>query len=310
MSEALAQFAFLRPSWLLALLPLAALWLAFRHLRGDGTAQRGGIAPHLLQHLLVAPRQRPWLRPQDVVLPLGVLLIIAVAGPSWRYEQSAFAEEQSALMVVLRAAESMTASDVAPSRLERAQHKIRDLGELRPGAGLGLIAYDGSAHVVMPITRDARVVAEVAEALTPEVMPVEGDALAAAIDLAATQLRAAHGRGSILVITDSVARDQDAALRLSADGRRPPVQFLAAVGSREAAVNGGVFAAAGVVGADVELLTPDRSDVERISRAAESMAATSAGDGARRKDEGYLLVPLILLGLLPWARHGWSLRWD
>jgi hypothetical protein len=28
------------------------------------------------------------------------------------------------------------------------------------------------------------------------------------------------------------------------------------------------------------------------------------------KDGGYVLVPIILLGTLLWARRGWSVRWQ
>ena len=41
----------------------------------------------------------------------------------------------------------------------------------------GLIAYAGSAHLVLPPTTDGTVVTTMASALAPDVMPRQGDAL-------------------------------------------------------------------------------------------------------------------------------------
>ncbi|NUB16254.1 hypothetical protein GAY28_29230, partial [Azospirillum brasilense] len=46
----------------------------------------------------------------------------------------------------------------APARPERAREKMADLLALREGAPTGLIAYAGSAHLVLPPTPDASVV--------------------------------------------------------------------------------------------------------------------------------------------------------
>jgi hypothetical protein len=60
---------------------------------------------------------------------------------------------------------------VQPSRLERAAQKIRDLLAERRGTRSALIAYAGSAHLVMPLTRDADLIARFAAELSPDVMP-------------------------------------------------------------------------------------------------------------------------------------------
>ena len=175
MSELLSHFHFLRPLWLLALVPAALtgwlLWQQMDPLRG----YRSSIAPHLLAHLVIRAGKTSFLRPEVVLVCVLPLSILALAGPSWRQEPSPFAEDQAAAIAVIKIAPSMQASDLQPSRLERAQHKLHDWLALRPGARVGLIAYSGSAHLVMPLTRDSRIVEQMAQALEPSVMPVQGD---------------------------------------------------------------------------------------------------------------------------------------
>ncbi len=48
----------------------------------------------------------------------------------------------------------MTANDVVPTRLERAKQKTEDLLKLRAGARTALVAYAGTAHLVVPMTND------------------------------------------------------------------------------------------------------------------------------------------------------------
>jgi von Willebrand factor type A domain len=188
MSELLGHFHFLRPLWLLALVPAALIgWLLWRQ-RDPLRSYRTNIAPHLLTHLVIKAGKRSLLRPEVVLLCILPLSILALAGPSWRQEPSPFAEDQAAAIVVLKIAPSMQASDLQPSRLERAQHKLHDWLALRPGARVGLIAYSGSAHLVMPLTRDSRIVEQMAQALEPSVMPVQGDALKRSISLRAAAI--------------------------------------------------------------------------------------------------------------------------
>jgi len=312
MSELLGYFHFLRPLWLLALVPATLtgwlLWWQQDPRRGYGAI----IAPHLLTHLVIMAGKTSFLRPEVVLLCALPLSILALAGPSWRQEPSPFAEDQAAAIVVLKIAPSMQASDLQPSRLERAQHKLHDWLALRPGARVGLIAYSGSAHLVMPLTRDSRIVEQMAQALEPSVMPVQGEALADALKLAQQQLERAGVPGSIVVMTDSIAASQLSTLADYRQAGGPPVQVLAMVGSRQAAAANGLDTGARSLDASLELVTVDDSDVRRLATRATTHVAVAKADTpeARWRDEGYVLVPLLTLVALLWARRGWSIRWQ
>jgi Ca-activated chloride channel family protein len=198
----------------------------------------------------------------------------------------------------------MEGTDVQPSRLERSKHKLRDLLEVREGAATGLIVYSGSAHLVMPLTRDSRITTAMAAELSPALMPVDGDALNEALERAATLLDRAGVPGSVLVVADAVAPSQTQAVAEAAPDL--PVQFLA-VKPPNAPLDAGLQQAADARRASVTEMTIDRSDVERLARQAQSdfRAALMAGGGERWRDAGFYLVPVIALVALAWSRKGW-----
>jgi len=308
LTEYLAQFHFIRPLWLLALLPMALIaWT--RMVRGNPLNSLNSlIAPHLLNHLLVETGTKRRFRPDLVLLGLGVITSLALSGPSWRQEPAPFAAEQAALMIVLRIAPSMQGTDLLPSRLERARHKIHDLLALRSDAASGLIAYAGSAHLVVPATTDTRIVEQLAAALEPDVMPREGDALDEALALVERQLAMQGVNGSVLVITDSITPAQ--LDKLANFNYKLPVQVLATVANTETAAQTGVTRGAKLLGARLQLLTPDTKDVAAINAKAVSDAAKITNETQRWRDEGYLLIPLIVIGLLLWSMRGWSMGWN
>ena len=165
---ALQQYHFLRPAWLLLLLPAGYLiWKVYQ--RSDSLrAWKKLIHPALLKHLVLnegsdGGRWRP-----VYMLALGWLAgIIALAGPSWRMQTSPLGEDQAALFIVIKVTPQMQAKDIQPSRLQRSVIKIHDLLELKNDVRTGLIAYAGSAHLVMPLTSDAGIINNFAEAFEP-----------------------------------------------------------------------------------------------------------------------------------------------
>jgi len=159
----------------------------------------------------------------------------------------------------------------------------------------------------MPLTRDDRIVSTMVEDLMPDLMPVDGDALAAALKLAGQTLDKSGVAGSVLVIADSVSPIQ--ARSLSAGGISLPVQFLS-LQSPTASIDSGLRNAASALGATVVKLTVDQEDVEKIARRAQARltAQSATGDGTRWLDAGYPLLPLLAFMLLMWSRKGWLVR--
>jgi len=302
----MADFHFIRPFWLLSLLPLLLVWWGLVGRRDQVRRWQTMIEPHLLKHLLVGEQRKNLLRPINLLLILWLMTVIALAGPTWQKEPSPFLDNEAGLMVLLKVSESMENSDVQPSRLERAKQKIRDLMEIRQGASTGLIVYSGSAHLVMPITRDDRIINMMLEDITPELMPVEGDVLTDALKLADRMVGQSGLPGSLLVIADTVAPGQQT--DQNAHEITFPVQFLSMLPDGSS-LDQGLLSLAKKLDARVERLSIDQADVQQIAGRAETKQAeiVDPKQGERWKDSGYLLLPLIGLAMLMWFRKGWAL---
>lgn len=314
---ALDQFHFLRPAWLLLLLP-AALLIWFVYLRSDSLrAWRRVISPHMLDHLLIreGAREGRW-RPVYMLGTVWLVGILALAGPSWQMQASPFGEDQSALFIVVNVTPQMLASDIQPSRLQRSVMKIHDLLELKSDVRTGLVAYAGSAHLVMPLTSDAGVINTFAEALEPDIMPVDGDEPAEAIALASQRLEDAAVPGSIILITDTVDRSQYAELEAIHKRGAVDVHILAMAAGPEVIPPAGSYPApaldmaslrqaARLMGGTVTAVTADKRDVETLSASVErSISNAPTQEGQQWKDQGYyLLIPLFLI-MLTFFRQG------
>jgi len=148
----LANFHFLRPLWLLALLPLAGLQWAMWRRRAASRSWQSVVDPRLLPHLLIGSDAR-----QSRALPFaialgGVLAIFALAGPAWRKIEQPVYRQQSALVVALDLSRTMDASDIKPSRLQRAQLKLRDILAQQKEGDTALIVYAATPFAVTPLT--------------------------------------------------------------------------------------------------------------------------------------------------------------
>jgi Ca-activated chloride channel family protein len=298
MMSALESFHFIRPGWMLLAPVAVGLWWRWQRRTDPLRGWREQIEPVLLDALVVGRESKPqplerWL------LAAWLVAIVATAGPTWRLEPSPFADDATPLMILLKADISMETADPAPSRLERAHLKIADLAEARRGQPLGLIAYAGSAHLVLPPTRDTAVVATMAAEISPAVMPESGDRLDLALREAARVLADGKQGGSIVVLADSV-ETQAASWSPVADF---PVQFLA-INGLESSQNESLRAAARVLKATVQPLRVDDEDVTAIARRSASTPVAQRGkQGARWQEAGYWLVPLIGLIFLAGFRR-------
>lgn len=307
MTEFIHNVHFIRPLWLLALLPALLLCGLVYRQQNQSLSWARFIDPHLLEHLVVDKHKRGAIRPINVLFLMWILTSLALAGPAWQREPSPFSDDRAGLVVLLNVSETMNGTDVRPSRLERAKHKLRDLLALRKGSSTGLVVYSGSAHLVMPLTRDDRIIQAMIEGLTPDLMPVDGDALMAAIEKAGDLFEKSTGPGSILVMADTVSLSQINAL--SAYEMKRPVQFMA-IQSPSAIIDDGIQRAARTLNSSAVKMTFDRKDVEEIAGRAkkEFMNHASAQDGERWRDAGYGMVPLIAICGLMWSRKGWGIR--
>ena len=139
--------------FLFAVLGLVGLYIIVQ------TARRKRILRFANMELLesVAPkRPNRWRHLSAILLVLSLILFtVAMAGPT---HDVRIPRNRAVVMLVIDVSQSMRATDVEPSRLVAAQEAAKQFADqLTPGINLGLIAYAGTATVlVQPTTnRDA-----------------------------------------------------------------------------------------------------------------------------------------------------------
>lgn len=327
-----SDFHFLRPLWLL-LLPFAALLpVLWRRSRDLQRRLRSSIAEHLLPHLLITPQDQQRFRPVHLVCTLLILGAIAVAGPTWEQDLPDFLENRAPLIIAVDLSASMDANDVQPSRLEAAKHKLHDLIQRRVGARNALIAYAGSAHLVLPPTDDPALLDTFVQALSTDLIAKPGKNVGAVIDEAKRLLTAEKTAGTLLLITDGADTEQFGGLEQRLNDSELQVLILAA-GSEDGGIirdaNGqpridsqgrpalGSFDQAALkqlasaVDAALGSLTLNNDDLDWVELHARQhfQSASEEQRELHWKDAGYWLCwPLLLIAFFS-VRKGWSLNW-
>lgn len=200
------NFHFLRPIWLLALIPVLLFFVAMWRVNSVVTAWDKAIDKSLLPFLLDRSKNASQRTPLILLFAAWILSILALAGPVWEQLPQPVQKREDALVIVLDLSLSMYAPDHTPSRLVLAKRKLRDILDLRQEGQTALVVYAGDAHTVTPLTDDVVTIAALVPSLNPNIMPLFGSNPTAAIDLAKGLLDGTEAkRGKILLMTDGIS---------------------------------------------------------------------------------------------------------
>ena len=205
----LAEFHFIRPYWLLALIPTIALLIFLvKNKLNQGNWSNvcdADLLPYILQQKPVHKNRR-WTLSAGALACL--LVIFALAGPTWERLPSPVFRNDAALVIALDLSMSMDANDIKPSRLAKARFKITDILKQRKDGQTALIVYAGDAFTVTPLTEDTETIASQLSALTTDIMPSQGSDTALALNKSVELLKQAGlQRGEILLVTDGANFD-------------------------------------------------------------------------------------------------------
>ena len=322
---------FLRPLWLLALPATAMFWWLVRRRDASQGPVSDIVAPHLRDALTINRNARKGIRAVDGVCIAAICTSLAAAGPTWSKQASPWFSESAPLVIAIEVSDSMRSNDTQPTRLDRAGFKVMDLVAARTGSRTALIAYAGSAHIVVPPSTDAAVLQPFLESLDPAIMPIAGSDASGVLPLAQSLLGDRPTAGTLLFINDGFSSSDVAPLAEFAAQPDSPSVVALVVGSDEGGIafmpDGSPVMAAGGGRLDTSI---DPGLLRRIeSEANVSVVRSAAGDSDIRqllgaiqsnlqqaddpdavwRDQGWwLLWPAMLLSLL-WFRRGWTMRW-
>ena len=305
----IAGMILLRPWWLAALLPVAALalWLWRHRAAGEWAAV---IDPALLP----AMRRLGHLRAGGtdpspfLACAAAALLALALAGPAVPREDADSWQRLDPIVLMLDLSPSI-ASGPALADLQAAAARVLQSAAGRP---VGIMVYAADAYVASAPTSDPGSLQGLIAVLSPATMPVAGSrpdiALAEARDIFAGEGSgpADPGGSDFILISDGGGADRalDEARRLASEGARVSTLFLAAPAPGGPAPNPDALAALTREGAGTAAPARDAGQVLEAIEAARIARVVRSSEAAHVfRDLGPLLLGLAAVPALALFRR-------
>ncbi|AWB67150.1 hypothetical protein C2869_12205 [Saccharobesus litoralis] len=200
----MAEFHFIRPWWLLTLIPLMVLAWQLKRVSIARSGWQGVIPNHLLRHVLDKKASQQAI-PRWLIAFVWIIVTIALAGPTWQRLPQPVFQAQAGKIVLLDMSMSMRSTDIKPDRLSRARFKVMELIDQITEGDLGLVVYAGDAFTISPLTPDNNNLLTLIPSLSPEIMPVQGSTPIVGLEHAVKLLQdAGYAKGDIVWITDGI----------------------------------------------------------------------------------------------------------
>ncbi len=140
-----------------------------------------------------------------------VFIIVGMARPQFGTKLEDAESRGIEIIIALDVSRSMMATDIEPSRLERAKQAISSLLHKLKGDKIGLIVFAGDAYTQVPITGDYISARLFLADLSPDFVSRQGTAIGKAIDLASVSFSPKHNAGrAIIIISDGENHEGDA----------------------------------------------------------------------------------------------------
>jgi Ca-activated chloride channel homolog len=117
------------------------------------------------------------------------LLIIALLGPSFGAAKKEIKTTGKDILVAVDLSQSMNATDVQPSRLEKVKFELPKLLQKFNSDRVGLVIFSSEAFVQCPLTFDQSALNLYTQTLNTNLVPRAGTDLAAPLELAAEKFR-------------------------------------------------------------------------------------------------------------------------
>lgn len=188
--------------WLAVLAPLGVLALQ-RYARWARKRQLAQFASaDLLASLLRSHSPgRRWLK--NTLLVLGIFaLALALARPQWGETAEVSRALGEDILFVLDCSRSMLATDLRPSRLERAKYSILDFVQRHGRGRVGLVAFAGQGFLQCPLTFDYNAFRESLMAVDEKTIPVAGTDIGRALDEGFRAMEKNDRRKVMVLVTD------------------------------------------------------------------------------------------------------------
>ncbi|GAA3971820.1 vWA domain-containing protein [Mucilaginibacter dorajii] len=178
---------------------------------------------------------RPWWKFSFFALACA-MLIIGIADPQIGSKTEDIKRQGADLMILLDVSNSMLAQDLAPSRLENAKRAIAQLIDRLHSDRIGIVVFAGEAYVQLPITTDYSAAKLFLNTISTDMVPTQGTAIGAAIDLGMQSFDFKNGTGKAMIIITDGENHEDNAVDAAKNARSRDVSVhVVGVGSEAGA---------------------------------------------------------------------------
>ena len=135
-----------------------------------------------------------------------ILFLIAFAGPSIGNSFKEVKEEGKDIFIAVDLSQSMNATDIGPSRLQRIKFELKNLIKSFPSDRIGLIIFSSEAYMQVPLTFDQAVIQLYIDGLNTGLVPNGGTDLSGPLKMALERFQKDESQEvkskSILLISD------------------------------------------------------------------------------------------------------------
>jgi Ca-activated chloride channel homolog len=155
-----------------------------------------------------------------------ILLIMALAGPRWGSHYQEVTRKGVDILIALDVSRSMLVQDVEPDRLERARREISDFIQVIQGDRVGLVAFAGAAFTQCPLTLDYGALSMFLAALGPDVVPVPGTDLGAALQTAMAAFDSTSPTDKVILLITDGEDNEDRGLAAAREAARKGIKVF------------------------------------------------------------------------------------
>jgi Ca-activated chloride channel family protein len=160
-------------------------------------------------------------------------LVLALADPQTGSKMEKVERRGIDVMIALDVSNSMLAEDIRPSRLERAKQAISKLIDRLDGDRIGIIVFAGKAYNQLPITTDYGAAKMFLSAINTNIVPVQGTAIADAVEMATGSFGQSTHNKAIIVISDGEDHQGDVLEKTEAAAKKGIVVYAVGIGTTE-----------------------------------------------------------------------------
>jgi Ca-activated chloride channel family protein len=195
--------------YLLLLLPVLILLYIINEVRKRKALKRLGDVNLVSRLVPEMSTVRPAIKfiLQLIAVSAGIIML---SRPQFGSKIEDIKKQGVEVIIALDVSNSMLAEDIQPDRLTRAKQAISRLVDNLDNDKIGLIVFAGDAYIQIPVTTDYISAKMFLSSINPNMVPKQGTAIGAAIDLGIRSFSPGEGKSkAMIIITDGENHEDD-----------------------------------------------------------------------------------------------------